>query len=218
MEGKNAVYDPEYKEIIENAGFYDIRLLNCKGCDYDKYEEVRINEDKMQESKMDNDDKQLLNAIYALYLTQYNISSYHSGYSLGDAFLIGGQKIFNSIVPGTPGSILYDGFVDLLIYRLKNDDPAVIGGDFAGGEHAINALAIYKDVEKVGLYHIKVYDNNHPGETRYVDLKCSGESCRLEPNEYYSGTSSIKMDLSINDSLDVIKHSTSKHEKGGHSF
>ena len=95
------------------------------------------------------------------------------------------------------------GFVQLLAARLNNGEAPTIFSDFSGnGWHAINAISLAQDSENHNLYHIGVYDNNYPGELRYVDLSCGYNSCKTAKNSYYDHEGEIiRVTLSEEDDL-----------------
>ena len=217
--GTNALYTEEHKNRINNAGFYDIIYEdNNENNDFEQYEYVQFNEEKMQNSNMVESDKQLFNAIFSLYLIQAKVNRYYSGMSFQSVLNHVGRDILydSALTEFKTIDILDVGFIDVLVSRIKNDDPVTIGITMGAGNHAINALAVYKDVNELGLYHIKVYDNNAPGETRILDLKCSEDSCLIQPNQYYTKKEPICMSLSINEELDFLN--PKGHTSGGSGF
>lgn len=76
------------------------------------------------------------------------------------------------------------------------------GKEYSGGLHAINAISLVQDIDNPNLYYIGVYDNNYPGEKRYVNLECNKGTCVTKANNYYTSsgepvriTSSLEYDL-----------------------
>lgn len=78
------------------------------------------------------------------------------------------------------------GFINILKTRLNDQDAPVIYSSFNGGLHTINAISLVQDIDNPKLYYIGVYDNNYPGEKRYVNLECKKDTCVTKANNYYS--------------------------------
>ena len=74
------------------------------------------------------------------------------------------------------------GFINILKTRLQDKDAPVI----STMSHAVNAISLVQDIENPNYYYIGIYDNNYPGEKRYVDLKCKNNNCYSVANSYYS--------------------------------
>ncbi len=191
-------YNQEYVKEIKDSNLYDINedkttiskkeQLEKWGVNYETVEHLMFNEDKMQKSNViDNEDKQLFNAIYAAFIKQMNEDNYVSSMNATYFF----QNLFDSIgYLEYPENIKLDdnAFINIMTMRLKNGDPLVIGSVFGGGYHAINAISLAQDIENPNYYYIGVYDNNYPGEKRYVDLECKRGKCVTVANEYYSNS------------------------------
>ncbi len=179
----------DYKKIIEESGLYDItrsktslsseKQLEKYGVTYEEADNLNLNEDRMQNSTIiHKEDKQLLNAIYASFIKQNSTSHISSSMNL----VLYLRDLFNT------ENISYSGetkFINILKSRLASGDPVVINGDFYG-LHAINAINLIQDLENPNYYYIGVYDNNFPGEKRYVDLECKKDKCVIKPNAYYN--------------------------------
>ena len=76
---------------------------------------------------------------------------------------------------------------------------------FNGGKdlHAINAISLVQDLNNSNHYYIGVYDNNYPGEKRYVDMECNKEYCYTQANGYYRKTGEpIRITISLEYDLD----------------
>lgn len=207
---KTLVYNKNYKDELTNSGLYDITIsksgldattqLEKYGVNYDDAENAILNEDKMQSSKIiDNSDKQLLNAIYTGYLSQNEIEHYSSASNfvlwLRNAFGVESSEKMNSAA-----------FVELLRNRLDNKDAPVIFSSYSGGLHAINAISLVQDNKDSNHYYIGVYDNNYPGEKRYVDIQCNKKTCVTKANNYYSNSNEpIRMTGSLDNNLVFFK-------------
>ena len=97
-------------------------------------------------------------------------------------------------------------FVELLRNRLDNKDAPVIFSSYSGGLHAINAISLVQDNKDSNHYYIGVYDNNYPGEKRYVDIQCNKKTCVTKANNYYSNSNEpIRMTGSLDNNLVFFK-------------
>ena len=186
------LFNEVYKNEIEAGNMYDIietetslspeQQLAHWGVNYESAESLQLNEDKMQESStISNDDLQLFNAIYAGFIRQRDTVEYSSGM---DIIL----WLRNAL--GTE-EISYNGragFINILTTRLNNKEAPVISSSYTGGFHAINAISLIQSTSNPNEYSIGVYDNNYPGEKRYVKIVCNDTVCLTEANEYYSSS------------------------------
>lgn len=186
------LFNEVYKNEIEAGNMYDIietetslspeQQLAHWGVNYESAESLQLNEDKMQESStISNDDLQLFNAIYAGFIRQRDTVEYSSGM---DIIL----WLRNAL--GTE-EISYNGragFINILTTRLNNKEAPVISSSYTGGFHAINAISLIQSTSNPNEYSIGVYDNNYPGEKRYVKIVCNDTVCLTEANEYYSNS------------------------------
>lgn len=193
LNGDTLVFNDIYKEEIKDSGLYDITTyensltpeeqLKKYGVTYKMIEQLPLNEDRMQTNyKIFEDDKNLFNAIYTAYSKQKD--DRHVYISSSD-FIVWLRKVLNYTETDYKGAI---GFINILKTRLNDKDPVVIGGDYSGGGHAINAISLIQDIDNPNYYYIAVYDNNYPGEKRYVDVKCTQSKCVTQANEYYSNS------------------------------
>lgn len=186
-----ALNDPYKKEIID-SGIYDIveikssltpeEQLEKYGVVFESGESYYINEDKIQtNTNFMNDDKQLFNAIYTGHIRQ-NVTTH---YSSGSNFVLWLRNVFGTEITDYKGAI---GFITILKTRLEDKDAPIIYSSFNGGLHAINAISLIQDIENPNYYYIGVYDNNYPGEKRYVDVECTKTTCVTKANEYYENS------------------------------
>ncbi len=190
----------KYRSTI-NTGLYDILKIELskeqlKKYDFEYYEEVLLNEDKIQNNnKINVVDRNLLNAIYAAFAKQNG----ESRYSSGSNFLLWLRQLVGSESIDYKGK---EGFINVLTTRLKNGDPIVLVSNFCG-MHAINAISLIQDSDNPNYYKIAVYDNNYPGEKRYVDLECNDKTCVTKANEYYSNSNEpIRITVSLEQDLE----------------
>ena len=208
LENKKISFTEKYKKEINASGIYDIKekettlskeeQLKRSGVYYDTYDDLYLNEDKMQTSKIiKNDDLQMFNAIYASFIKQFNTVNYSSGTSfmLWLRKTIGTEKTYEGN---------QQGFLNILKTRLNNNDAPVIIVN--GGLHAINAISLAQDIDNPNYYHIGVYDNNYPGEKRYVNIKCNDKTCVTGANKYYGKSNEpIRISLSLEADLEYFK-------------
>lgn len=210
-DGENLLsINKKYKQDIENSRFIDVekkefsdeltKEVDGKSFDFSLYESALINEDKMQtSSKIKNDDKQLFNAIYASFIRQNKIVQYSSGSN----FKLWLRERFGQEEIEYKGA---QGFINILVSRLNQKDAPVISSKFGDGLHAVNAINLVQDIDNPNIFYIGVYDNNFPGEKRYVSVECDGEECFTKSNEYYSGSDEpIRITPSLEYDLEYYK-------------
>lgn len=210
LSGSRLIYGKKYKTYLLDSGLYDISIskstlgseaqLKKWGVNYDDYEEAILNEDKMQSNDLiENSDKQLLNAIYAAFLRQLTIKSYSSSSN----FILWVRNVIGSESTEKMSSV---AFIELLKNRLKKGDVPVISSSYSNGLHAINAISLVQDNSDSNHYYIGVYDNNYPGEKRYVDIKCNKKSCVTMSNQYYTNSNQpIRITPSLDYDLEYFK-------------
>ena len=170
-------YNDKYKEEIENDGLFTIKTSKVKGnSDYNKKEWTILDDkESMQTSRsIENEDKQLFNALYYL-LRKQDLSTYYSS-AFSSAYVV------RDIISGET----YEGgnseaFLAILRRRLNDNDPVVI----STSNHGINAINLIQSLEDPNRYYIGVYDNNYPGEKRYLQIYCKNNQCLTELNGYY---------------------------------
>jgi len=188
------VYTDDYKKKVEDTELYMLDTetsglseetqMERFGFTYKNYEQYYLSYDRIQifHDKLDNNDKQLLNAFYYLFLKQTSDEKYASG----DTLLTSLRNYFGAEVLIDSGRNV---FLTALYERLSSKDPVVLSSTFDGGfgQHAINAIDLSQDIDNPNIYYIGVYDNNYPNEKRYVTIKCKKDSCLTVSNNYYSG-------------------------------
>lgn len=186
------LFNEVYKNEIEAGNMYDIieaetslspeQQLAHWGVNYESAESIQLNEDKMQESStISNDDLQLFNAIYAGFIRQHDTVEYSSGMDI----ILWLRNAFGTEEISYNGRA---GFINILTTRLNNKEAPVISSSYTGGFHAINAISLIQSTSNPNEYSIGVYDNNYPGEKRYVKIVCNDTVCLTEANEYYSNS------------------------------
>ena len=187
-------YNKKYRDQITKSKLYNFVTGEAKlskkeqikkyGTTYSKYETIQFNEDKMQTSSIKNSDKQLFNAIYSGFIRQYDTEYYSSGSDLGTWL----RTVFKT------EKIIYkngSGFINILKTRLNNKEAPVIFSKFNSGLHAINAISLVQNIKNPNHYYIGVYDNNYPGEKRYVEIECNKKYCVTKSNKYYKNSNQV---------------------------
>lgn len=192
LDGTLLAIKDEYKEDLLATGIYDINVVETSlskkeqleswGVNYETAESELLNEDKMQNSiNVFYEDVHLLNAVYMAYLKQKTDAHYSSG----SDFILWLRNVFEIEIIDYKGK---HGFINILKSRLNDKDAPVISSRYSGGLHAVNAISLIQDIDDPNHYYIGVYDNNYPGEKRYVDLKCNKKTCSTLANDYYTST------------------------------
>lgn len=193
IEDNSMIYSPEHKNHIDNSGIYEFtkplrsgldseEQLNRYGFQYDTYVDILLNEDKMQTSnKIDGDDKEMFNALYAAFIKQ-NVSVHYSSSSNFQLFLR--EKFGSETIEYKNGP----AFINILESRMNDKDAPVIVSNFEGGLHAINAISLIQDIENPNIYYIGVYDNNYPGEKRYLEVETKKDKSVTKSNTYYGNS------------------------------
>ena len=135
----------EYKEDLEAIGA-KITVKEYKGNDRDfkKYQSAMIQiEDETFEDNVTKDESQVLNAIWRLFIEQVDDKRTGFGASPDKAF-----KELNDY--------------------LNNGVPVILS---VADCHAINAVKLIQDIKDSNKFKIEVYDNNYPGEVRYINVE-----------------------------------------------
>ncbi len=225
IKGDVLSYNDEYRSAINSLKIYEITTsekpsslseeesIKKYGGVFGSYERVIINEDVMQDSDaLDDDDIQLFNAIYALFIKQKQDVHISSSWN----FTLVMRNLF-----GTEPIHAGDGygFMELLKDRLNDKDPVVLNANFGGGLHAINAINLIQDIDNPQKYYIGVYDNNYPGEKRYLQMECGITGwCSARANEFYSATKEpVRITRSLEDDLKYFNSSFGISDGGSYS-
>ena len=195
-QGKKYIIRSKYKAQFLRRGFFDIiekeykpkvkkQIKKSNKLDLDYYDKMVINIEKLKtNTEVSKAEANLFTVLNNFLESQSSAYSYFSGSN--------GQLVQRQIV----GTLFSDelsatketpeNFIDLLALRLNAKDPIVIGGNFVDRQgHAINAISLAQDIDNPDYYYIGVYDSNHHGEKRYLDLECKRNKCVLRNNEYY---------------------------------
>jgi len=132
-----------YDKLAKIGATFSLKDYPSDDEDFDKYQSALINIDNDTfNNAVVKDESQMLNAIWRLYILQADapMTSFNSD----------PDKAFNE-----------------LNNELNNGTPMVIA---IARNHAINAIRLIQDINDANKFKIEVYDNNFPGETRYINV------------------------------------------------
>ena len=114
--------------------------------DFSKYQQAVLNIDGDElKNTVSKDENQVLKAIWRLFILQTN----HKNMSFTSA---------------------PDKTYENLMKNLSEGTPSVLSVHHS---HAINALRLMQNIDDPNKFKIEVYDNNFPGEIRYIELERS---------------------------------------------
>ena len=168
---------------------------------------MRTSKPLSMQSWMNNEDKNLLNAIRFLFETQDGRTYITSGQNLLEKYRSNGW-----FYTGLP-------FMSILANRLNNGEAPVFGFKLNnGGAHAINAIALMKDINDHNRYYVEVYDNNYSGERRIIDAQCNtiSQYCYTVPNSYYDmKDKALETTISLEYDLEVVNSYVPQKENLG---
>ena len=116
------------------------------GLGFSEYQEALLNIDGEElENTVSKDENQVLKAIWRLFILQTKYKN--------TSFVTDPDKAYES-----------------LTNTLNEGTPPVISVNYG---HAINALRLMQDIENPNKFKLEVYDNNFPGEVRYMEIERS---------------------------------------------
>lgn len=143
IENKTWMINNMYRDHLERIGA-NISTKDYKGSEeFNKYQSaLLILDSEALKNGVSRDEYQMLNAIWRLFILQAE-----------------SKKTSFSSDP--------DLAFEELKNNLSNKTPQLIG---INGNHAINATRLIHDTKDSNKFKIEVYDNNYPGETRYIDV------------------------------------------------
>ena len=168
------VYNEKYRTIFENSPLFHIGSLNCGenaywekgGKKYTKTDYVLFDFNVEFESltKEEQDAYNIMMTIHNYWARQ------------GSKQLNMYKYNFNTCIIGDMESL--DESFNRLIADLNSGIVPIVNGH----SHAVNAIALYRDIENPGEYVLEIYDSNHPGETKEVRIE------RISTDTYFSLT------------------------------
>lgn len=178
VEDGKLMINKKYYDELEKIGV-TFRFKKVKNNDFKEYQSALLTIDSDPfNSAVSKDESSLLNAIWRLFILQ------------ADA-----EKVSFSANPDEAFNKLYED--------LSNGIPVVIG---INGNHAINAIRLIQNIDDANKFKLEVYDNNYPGETRYIEVTRSKYSkfqlnYTAWTNDYnyqfsYDGDNDVPIDLS----------------------
>ena len=131
----------KYKEKLQNSGI-TITKKKYKGDGFNYYESglLDITSDNYK-NNVSSEEQNLLKAIYRLFILQIDDERYSFATDPDDTY-------------------------ELLEKQLGKGVPIVLSID---GNHAVNAIRILRNNEDSNKFKIEIYDNNYPGETKYIE-------------------------------------------------
>lgn len=144
VEDKTWMIKEEYYNAMEAIGVtFSIKDYDSDDEDFDKYQSALLNIDNDTfNNGVGKDDSQLINAVWRLFILQADDK----------------RVSFSS----SPDEAFYD-----LMRDLDDGTPRVL---IINSNHAINAIRLIHDTDDSNKFKIEVYDNNFPGETRYIEV------------------------------------------------
>lgn len=132
-----------YDNLINIGATISVKNYDSKDKDFSKYQSAMINiDDEKFESAVKKDDSQVLSAIWRLFILQLEDAR--------TSFASDPDKAFEELNSG-----------------LSSGTPLVTS---VAGNHAINSIRLIQDINDSNKFKIEVYDNNYPGETRYIEV------------------------------------------------
>lgn len=144
VENKTWMIKKEYYDSMSKIGA-TFSVKDYKGGDEDftKYQSALLNIDSDPFNKeVIKDESQMIDAIWRLFILQADAKK--------TSFSADPDKAFEE-----------------LENELGNGTPLVIA---VAGNHAINATRLIQDINDSNKFKIEVYDNNYPGEVRYIEV------------------------------------------------
>lgn len=134
----------EYYDLLEKLDVTFITSDYNKGnTNFTKYQEAVINiETDEFEDSITEEENELLNSIWRLFIEQGKDKKLSFQSEPDKAF----EALKEDLTNGVPVITIIDS------------------------KHAINSIKLIQDINDSNKFKIEVYDNNYPGETRYIDV------------------------------------------------
>ena len=203
-DGNLAYADPIRKEIddmqlfdykYEKSGLDSQQQIDKYGFNYDSVETAILNEDKMQKgSKINEVDRDLFNELRFLQVKQGSDDFVTSGMKMDGVswlYLIGlGYKlVFHDDAPSEKKSKSY--FLQLLTERLKAGEAPTLAVQYDFGGHSTNVIALIQDIKDHNHYYLEIYDNNHAGVRRRLEMECGVLNCLTKVGSDYKADKTL---------------------------
>ncbi len=132
-----------YDNLINIGATISVKKYKGKDQEFSKYQSAMINiDDEKFENAVKKDDSQVLSAIWRLFILQVEDDRTSFSSDPDKAF----EELNSGLSSGTP-----------LVTTVA-------------GNHAINSIRLIQDINDSNKFKIEVYDNNYPGETRYIEV------------------------------------------------
>lgn len=132
-----------YDNLINIGATISVKKYKGKDQEFSKYQSAMINiDDETFENAVKKDDSQVLSAIWRLFILQVENNRTSFSSDPDKAF----EELNSGLSAGTPLVTIVDG------------------------GHAINSIRLIQDINDSNKFKIEVYDNNYPGETRYIEV------------------------------------------------
>jgi len=143
IENNTWMLKEEYYNEYEKIGATIItKDYKKKDSDFNKYQSAILNiDDEKFESNVSKSDSQMFSAIWRLFILQVDDRRTSFQSDPDRAF----EELKSNLSTGNP-------------------IVSVIPG------HAINSIKLIQDINDANKFKIEVYDNNYPGETRYIEV------------------------------------------------
>lgn len=168
-------YDLSDSHFSNHSNLYDYNMkINNFSSKFD--------EEKMQNNKKyEYTDVQLLNAVYQFHSLQGELEHFSSGgvniteglYTITQAWSYNSDYKWDGTV-----------IIDLIAKRLKNKEAPLLFYQTGDGHHAINVTKLYRYNNK-NKYRIYIYNNNYPGEEKWLDIEIGKKTCEINSNIFY---------------------------------
>ena len=130
-----------YNFLIKDANDYEKEVSGVS-----KIQSTRLDDNSSKLSSATDDEVALIHAIWRLFITQ----------------AADNKKFFFNSEPDKTWAELTN--------KLQSGDPVILGVELSFGGHAINAVKIVQDNNDANIFRLGVYDNNYPGELRYIEV------------------------------------------------